>query len=198
MLNLKYLRHFPNFLDQKINFLFAGIDIEAGPRHRHFLKSLDDRRPAMLARPNGNAVFIQNLGRVMGMYPLNIEGQHPASFLGTSWSIDRYQSFFLQLSHLPQSVADQFLLVFADILQPQITPLPVGPSILCPEKAMKSAPSLATSVFICGTNCAPSITNFACGAFFFIKAEISASGVIVPKTLLTAVTATNFTLSSKR
>src|SRR3990167_11517777 len=86
MLNAKYLWHFPNFLDQKINFLFAGIDIEAGPRHRHFLKSLDDRRPAMLARPDGNAVFIQYLGRVMGMYPLNIEGQHPASFLGTSWS----------------------------------------------------------------------------------------------------------------
>ena len=40
------------------------------------------------------------------------------------------------------------------------TPIPIGPSILCPEKATKSAFSRLTSTGMCGTDCAAS-TNTA-------------------------------------
>ena len=39
------------------------------------------------------------------------------------------------------------------------TPMPVGPSILCPLKATKSAPSACTSVGACGTLCAASTSK---------------------------------------
>ena len=39
------------------------------------------------------------------------------------------------------------------LARPHSTPMPVGPSILCPVKATKSASSSATSTGMCGTDC---------------------------------------------
>ncbi len=41
-------------------------------------------------------------------------------------------------------------------LRPYSTPMPVGPHILCAEKARKSTPARCTSTGKCGTDCAPS------------------------------------------
>ena len=71
---------------------------------------------------------------------------------------------------------------------PHSTPMPDGPSILCAEKARKSAPSVVTSTGRCGTDWAPSATTSA--PLAWASAAISATGGTVPVTLDWCVTAT--------
>ena len=77
----------------------------------------------------------------------------------------------------------------------QSTPIPVGPIILWPEKAMKSAPSAVTSTGAWGTSWAPSTRTSA--PALWAAAAISATGLMVPKTLDMADTPTNFTPCNK-
>ena len=46
-------------------------------------------------------------------------------------------------------------------VRPQSAPMPLGPHILCPEIATKSAPSACTSTVMCGADCAASQTKIA-------------------------------------
>ena len=81
--------------------------------------------------------------------------------------------------------------------RPYSTPMPVGPSILWPLKARKSAPSSRTSVGKCGTLWAASTSTTAPAAW--ARRAISATGLIVPSTFETEATATIFVRSvSKR
>ncbi len=66
--------------------------------------------------------------------------------------------------------------------------MPVGPTILWPVKATKSAPSAATSTGSCGTACEASTTTSAPTEWAF--AMIASSGLIVPSMLETQVTET--------
>ena len=59
-------------------------------------------------------------------------------------------------------------------------PTPVGPSILCPLKAMKSASKAATSTGMCGTDWQASTTTSAPTAC--ASRATSATGLIVPST----------------
>src|SRR3954468_12443254 len=77
--------------------------------------------------------------------------------------------------------------------RPQRTPTPVGPSILCPEKTRKSAPSSVTSTGWCGTDWAPSTSTRAPTSR--ARATIGASGLIVPRMLDCWVTATSLVRS---
>ena len=45
--------------------------------------------------------------------------------------------------------------------RPHSSPMPVGPSILCPLQATRSAPSDQTSMGMCGTDWQASTTNSA-------------------------------------
>ena len=72
----------------------------------------------------------------------------------------------------------------------QSTPTPVGPSILCAEKANTSHPSASTSTGRWGALCAPS-TSSSAPADRAISA-ISAIGLIVPSTFDMCVTLTSF------
>ena len=71
--------------------------------------------------------------------------------------------------------------------------MPVGPSILWPLKARKSAPSAATSVGRCGTLWAASTSTSAPAAW--ARRAISAIGLTVPSTFETDATATIFVRS---
>ncbi len=62
--------------------------------------------------------------------------------------------------------------------RPQSTPIPVGPHILCPVNAKKSAPSAATSTGICGTAWEPSTTTSAPTSC--ARAATAATGLSVP------------------
>ena len=75
----------------------------------------------------------------------------------------------------------------------QRTPTPVGPSILCAEKANTSHPSDSTSTGRWGALCAPS-TSSSAPAFRAIPA-ISAIGLMVPRTFDMCVTLTTFVRS---
>ena len=75
-----------------------------------------------------------------------------------------------------------------------MTPIPVGPHILCPENAKKSQPSSCTSTFLWGALCAPSRTTTApCSCARLIKAFAS---IARPRTLLTWAKARIFTRGS--
>ena len=80
--------------------------------------------------------------------------------------------------------------------RPQSTPIPVGPMVLCPEKAMKSAPSSFTSTGAWGTSCAPSATTTAPAAW--AASATTRTGLMVPSTLDMAETPTTFTPSTRR
>ena len=71
--------------------------------------------------------------------------------------------------------------------------MPVGPSILWPLKARKSAPSSRTFVGRCGTLWAASTSTTAPAAW--ARRAISAIGLIVPSTFETEATATIFVRS---
>ena len=66
-------------------------------------------------------------------------------------------------------------------LLPQSTPMPVGPSALCPEKVRKSTPSFSTSIALCGADWQASRTTTAPTSC--ARATICSSGLIVPSTL---------------
>ena len=62
--------------------------------------------------------------------------------------------------------------------RPQRAPTPLGPHILCPEKARKSQPSACTSIARCGAACAASTTMIApCSC---AHAASCSTGLIVP------------------
>ncbi len=61
---------------------------------------------------------------------------------------------------------------------PHITPVPVGPNILCPENAIMSAPSSFTFISWCGAVCAVSSSSVA--PCFFVSFFISFIGIVVP------------------
>ena len=65
--------------------------------------------------------------------------------------------------------------------RPHSTPIPVGPSILCPVNAMKSASSAATSTGRCGTDCEQSSSTLAPTSW--ARAMIADVGLIVPRML---------------
>ena len=82
---------------------------------------------------------------------------------------------------------------FNNFFFPYKTPIPIGPKILCPENAKKSASSSCTLTGICGVLCAPSTTITA--SFSCAMAAISLIGLILPRTLETCVIATIFVFS---
>src|SRR6478735_8305279 len=71
--------------------------------------------------------------------------------------------------------------------RPHSTPTPIGPYILWPLKAMKSAPSVATSTARCGTDWHASTTTSAPMAC--ARAASTVTGLTVPSTLETCVKA---------
>ncbi len=68
--------------------------------------------------------------------------------------------------------------------------------VLCPEKAMKSAPRSFTSTGAWGTSCAPSATTIAPAAW--AASATTRTGLMVPSTLDMADTPTTFTPSTRR
>ena len=80
--------------------------------------------------------------------------------------------------------------------RPQRTPTPIGPYILWPLKAMKSAPSVATSTARCGTDWHASTTTSAPTAC--ARAASSVTGLTVPSTLETCVKAKTLVRSVSR
>ena len=66
---------------------------------------------------------------------------------------------------------------------PYITPIPVGPQILCPEKAKKSQSISLTSTFICGTLWAPSTINKALCSWAIFASSLTST--VYPKTFVT-------------
>ena len=64
--------------------------------------------------------------------------------------------------------------------RPQSTPIPLGPSILCPEKARKSTSRSATSTGMCGTDWQASSTTRAPTSR--ARATMGATGLTVPST----------------
>ena len=76
--------------------------------------------------------------------------------------------------------------------RPQSAPTPLGPHILCAEKARKSQSSACTSTAWCGAACAASTTMIApCSC---AQAESFSTGLIVPSAFETRPVATTFTL----
>ena len=75
--------------------------------------------------------------------------------------------------------------------RPQRAPTPVGPSILCEERAKKSQPRACRSTGMCGTLWAPSTRTTA--PAWWARRATSATGVIVPRTLETWGSATSLT-----
>ena len=73
--------------------------------------------------------------------------------------------------------------------RPNRTPIPSGPSILCPEKTRKSTPSAVTSTGWCGTDCA-AVGQHQRALPRAPARAISATGGIVPVTFDWWVTAT--------
>ncbi len=68
--------------------------------------------------------------------------------------------------------------------------MPVGPIILWPEKARKSASSAFTSTGMWGTDCAASTTHSAPTSW--ARFAISSTGLMVPRTLEVWTTVTSF------
>ena len=77
--------------------------------------------------------------------------------------------------------------------RPQSTPIPLGPSILCPEKARKSTSNAATSTGMCGTDWQASSNTRAPTSR--ARAVMVATGLIVPTTLDWCANATSFVRS---
>src|SRR6059036_546713 len=75
---------------------------------------------------------------------------------------------------------------------PYRMPIPVGPSILCPLNARKSASRLWTSIGMCGAAWAASTTQIAPTSW--ARFAISLTGLMVPSTLEHKVTVTIFVL----
>ena len=78
---------------------------------------------------------------------------------------------------------------------PQSTPMPVGPNILCPEKVIKSQPRFCTSTGMCDTLCAASTMNMA--SIFLVISDILSIGLIEPSTLDIWVRETTFVFEVK-
>ena len=77
--------------------------------------------------------------------------------------------------------------------RPHSTPMPVGPSILWPEKTRKSAPVAVTSTGMCGTDWQASSTTSAPTSW--ARVVTASSGLTVPRTLDWWVSATTFVRS---
>ena len=69
--------------------------------------------------------------------------------------------------------------VLEQLPRPQSAPVPLGPSILCPENAKKSQPSSCMSTARCGTLCAPSTTTIASRSW--AQSQISRTGIHRPE-----------------
>src|SRR3989442_12269721 len=94
------------------------------------------------------------------------------------------------------SAAEQRLRRLEQLLLPVKTPIPVGPSILWPLKARKSASRAWTSIGRGGAAWAAATTQIAptsCARF-----AISLTGLIVPRTLEQRLTVTIFVRSVRR
>ena len=82
-------------------------------------------------------------------------------------------------------------MAFSRSSRPNRTPIPVGPAILWPEKAMKSHPMAWTSSGMCPADWAASIDGD--GPTFRARAQSSATGFMVASVLETCVNANSFT-----
>ena len=90
------------------------------------------------------------------------------------------------------------IMVSSTFFRTHSTPIPVGPSILCPENAKKSHPISSMFTFMWGTAWAPSISvKISPGASLHIWIILWAS-VIVPRTFDIRLKVTSFTLPVAR
>ena len=59
-----------------VNLIKRIIKIEAGPCSSRNAEFLMQRHSAMVTRPDGNPVLIENLGDIVGMYTSQCKGGH--------------------------------------------------------------------------------------------------------------------------
>ena len=114
----------------------------------------------------------------------------PASNLyGISFQVERSRVTVRIMSPPPMNGC----MVSSTSIRPQSTPTPVGPSILCAEKARKSQPSSCTSTGRWGTLCAPSMSTSA--PWSCASRVSSRTGTMVPSAFDMCVTLSSFVRS---
>ena len=64
---------------QAVDLLPGVVEVEAGPAGGRHPELAHEGLGAVVSRPNGNALIVQNLGHIVGVYALNVKGQHRAA-----------------------------------------------------------------------------------------------------------------------